>query len=69
MNSDGRRSNLIYRIFFEKKKEEEETENEKEKGKEKRNDYRCLLHKSEDDARESRDKINNVTAIDTRVRK
>lgn len=68
MNSDGRRSNLIYRIFFEKK--EEETENEKEKGKEKRNDYRCLLYKSEDDeARESRDKINNVTAIDTRVRK
>lgn len=33
MNSDGRRSNLIYRIFFEKK--EEETENEKEKGKKK----------------------------------
>lgn len=56
--------------FFRKKEEEEETENEKEKGKEKRNDYRCLLHKSEDDeARESRDKINNVTAIDTRVRK
>lgn len=41
----------------------------KRKRKRKRNDYRCLLHKSEDDARESRDKINNVTAIDTRVRK
>lgn len=59
-------------MFFEKEEEEEEkeaeNENEKEKEKEKRNDYRCLLHKSED-ARESRDKINNFTAIDTRVRK
>lgn len=67
MNSDGRRSNLIYRIFFEKKRRR--NRKRKRKRKRKRNDYRCLLHKSEDDARESRDKINNVTAIDTRVRK
>lgn len=35
MNSDGRRSNLIYRIFFEKKKKKKKPKTKKKKEKKK----------------------------------